>query len=71
MPEETQQAIEWALQQEYEIESDLVKVSEVFEYMPFTVVDKVREYFNENNIEYSTFSYDDLIPYLKDMGLLN
>ena len=51
MPEETKQAIEWALTQLDEIQnSDLV--------------DKVREYFNNNEIEYETFSFDDLIPFL-------
>ena len=51
MPEETKQAIEWALTQLDEIHnSDLV--------------DKVREYFNNNEIEYETFSFDDLIPFL-------
>ena len=51
MPEETKQAIEWALTQLDEIHnSDLV--------------DKVREYFNNNEIEYETFAFDDLIPFL-------
>jgi hypothetical protein len=56
MPEETKQAIEWALTQLDEIHnSDLV--------------DKVREYFNNNEIEYETFSFDDLIPFLPNDGV--
>jgi len=56
-------AVNWALQQQqYEIEEGVfIPVSKE---MPFTVVDKVRKYFNINNIEYSSFSFDDLIPYL-------
>jgi len=50
MPNETMQAIEWALTQEVETNHD--------------IVDKVREYFNASNIIYNTFSYNDLIPYL-------
>jgi len=62
MPDETMQAIDWALQQQYEIESGIyVSVSKD---LPFTVVDKVREYFNINNLKYSTFSYENLIPFL-------
>jgi len=57
-----QSAVNWALQQQYEIEEGVfIPVSKD---IPFTVVDKVREYFNTNNVEYDTFSYDDLIPYL-------
>jgi len=44
-------AIAWALQQkENPTEHDLV--------------DLVREYLNVNGVEYDTFSYEDLIPYL-------
>ena len=52
MPQETKQAVEWALTQLIEINNH-------------AMVDKVREYFNQHNIEYDTFSYDDLIPYLQ------
>lgn len=59
---ETQSAINWALQQQYEFEQgEFIRVSKDY---PFMVVDKVREYFNVHNIDYSTFSYNDLIPYL-------
>ena len=62
MPSETPQAVEWALQQEYELEHGIfVPVSPD---IPFTVVDKVREYFNEHGIEYDTFSFKDLEPFL-------
>lgn len=50
MPIETKQAVDWALQQ--------------VENYNYELVDKVREYFNDNNIEYTTFSFDDLTPYL-------
>ena len=58
MPEQTQDAINWAL-------------TEIFDDMPVTkdtpmgLVVKVREYLNSNNIPYDSFSYDDLIPYLQ------
>ena len=53
MPAETQQAVNWALQQ------DGVTLTD-----PGTVVDKVREYFNMYEIVYDTFSFDDLEPFL-------
>jgi len=62
MPEETQGAVNWALQQTY---IDLIgDVRQVVKEDSQAVVDKVREYFNTNNISYDTFSYNDLIPYL-------
>ncbi len=51
MPKETPQAVEWAMNQMQDTDTH-------------TLVDKVREYFNDNNIVYDTFSYDDLAPYL-------
>lgn len=54
MPIETQQAVEWALQQADDEGNPITKDTR------HTLVDKVREYFNQNNIEYSTFSYMDL-----------
>ena len=53
-----QLAIEWALKQE--IAPDIP----VSANNHHCLVDKVREYFNVNEIPYETFSYDDLIPYL-------
>lgn len=32
--------------------------------LPNFIVDKVREYFNDNDIPYADFCYEDLIPYL-------
>ena len=52
MPIETQDAINWALQE----------MPEGHEF--YEIVDKVREYFNVNSIVYNTFSYDDLRPFL-------
>ena len=31
------------------------------------IVDGIREYFNENNIEYDTFSFEDVKPYLEEL----
>lgn len=62
MPLETQDAVNWALQQQYELEPGFF-VSVSID-MPFTVVDKVREYFNTNNIGYPSFSFEDLTLYL-------
>ena len=53
MPEETKQAVEWALQQDG-----------VFTENPNSVVDKVRQYFNIHNIDCRPMCYDDLIPYI-------
>lgn len=56
MPIETQDAVEWALQQD-----GVVSGEHLDRHM---LVDAVRQYFNENNIEYDTFSAADLDPYL-------
>jgi hypothetical protein len=61
MPNETQNAIDWALTQEVIYPWAQVQVTE---NTPSELVDKVREYFNTHAITYSTFSYDDLRPYL-------
>lgn len=58
MPIETQIAVNWALQQMDLQGNPITKDS------PQQLVDKVRDYFNANNVTYSTFSYDDLVPYL-------
>jgi len=60
MPVEILLAIEWALQQK-DSEGNFITKNNAHD-----LVDKVREYFNINNVEYSTFSYDDLIPYLSN-----
>lgn len=64
MPEETKNAIQWALQQTV-IDPLTQESIAVTKNTRHELVDKVREYFNDNNIEYSTFVYDDLIPYLE------
>lgn len=62
MPPETKQAIEWALNQTFDYgDGDIIQVSKETSH---ELVDKVREYFNDNNIDYGTFSYEDLKPYL-------
>jgi hypothetical protein len=58
MPTQTQEAVNWALTQKDENGNAIAKNT------PQTLVDKVREYFNTNNIPYPTFSYDDLLPFL-------
>jgi len=63
MPEQTQQAVNWAVTQTYYNPWSDLDVS-ITANTPEYLVDKVREYFNTNNIAYNTFSYDDLIPYL-------
>jgi len=62
MPEQIKQAVEWALQQEV-IDETTENTITVDANTPHLLVDKVREYFNERNIVYDSFSYDDLIPY--------
>ena len=52
MQENINVAIQWAISQFTELPTN------------HELVDKVREYFNENGIEYNTFSYDDLEPFL-------
>lgn len=66
MLEEINQAIAWALQQT--ITSDTGHVINVTSNTKHLLVDKVREYFNNNNIQYDTFSYDDLAPYLVQLS---
>lgn len=61
MPNDTLQAVEWALQQTFDIDGEIYNITK---NTPSYLVDKVREYFNDNNIQYNTFSYKDLLPYL-------
>ena len=62
MPTETLKALEWAIQQK-DIYGEPITQSEYVDY--------VRLYFNEHNIEYHSFNFLDLVPYLQEMGLLN
>lgn len=58
MPEQTSDAIEWALTQTFM--DGLGRVVAVTMDTPIYLVDKVRLYFNQHGIEYGQFSYDDL-----------
>lgn len=64
MPSETQQAVDWALQQTYT--DDLGFEYPITKDTPQELVDKVREYFNDHDIAYESFSYLDLLPYLPE-----
>ena len=61
MPEQTQEAVQWALQQKSIVVEQEIQVTKD---TPHELVEKAREYFNANNIVYSTFSYGDLVPFL-------
>jgi len=61
MPIETRDAVNWALTQQYEIDPGVFVPVSVD--IPASIVDKVREYFNDNSIDYNNFSYDDLVPF--------
>ena len=50
MPTQINDAIQWAYAKN---PSDIQEL-----------VDKIREYFNDNQIDYETFSYQDLVPFL-------
>lgn len=62
MPTQTQEAVNWALQQT--VTNAWGFTIQVTKDTPSLLVDKVREYFNANGIEYDAFSYDDLKPYV-------
>ena len=57
-------AVSWALDQAEEIDGEVVKVKCDLTLL----VDYVRQYFNDNNIEYSRFDFNDVKPYIpKDL----
>lgn len=56
MPDETDIAIVWAVEQTSEEGNPITTNHEI--------VDKVREYFNTNVIFYESFGYEDLEPFL-------
>jgi len=68
MPEQTMDAVKWSLEQ--------YKVDDVFKIYVVNngkvnrplLVDFVRQYFNENDIDIGTFSAKDLDPYLEELG---
>lgn len=62
MPNETQQAVDWALTQTYT--DSLGDTYPITKDTAQALVDAVRQYFNEHQINYNTFSYNDLLPYL-------
>ncbi|QHT61702.1 hypothetical protein GXP70_18125 [Paenibacillus lycopersici] len=64
MPEETAEAVAWALQQSIVVDGDAYPVKKDTCQM---LVDKVSEYFNTNHIDYGSFSYADI----DDRGFLN
>lgn len=63
MPIETQIAVNWALAQTVE-NYWTGEIMPVTSETPILLVDKVREYFNANDIAYVRFGYDDLLEYL-------
>jgi hypothetical protein len=60
MPVEIKDAVEWAVTKSVETEFGRVYGRDD----PSLLVGAVREYFNERDINYPTFEYQDLIPYL-------
>jgi len=63
MPTETQHAVQWALQQTYVPYPDATPVP-IRISNSGALVNAVRNYFNANKIQYGTFGYDNLKPYL-------
>lgn len=63
LEDEMKNAVIWALTQ-FAIDRDYGIKYPITKDTPIELVDSVREYFNNNNIEYNVFSYNDLIPYL-------
>lgn len=63
MPNETQEAVNWAITYSYTDEYGMERKASEENWL---LVDKVREYFNTHNIEYGNFSYDDLVPYIPE-----
>jgi hypothetical protein len=61
MPEQTQTAVNWALQQSFNVDGITITISKDCR---IELIDKVREYFTTHNIECAPMSYTDLIPYL-------
>ena len=66
MPNETAEAIEWAMSQYIEDDGIKIYVIKDGKINNHLLVDFVRKYFNDNGIEYSTFSFDDLKPFLSN-----
>lgn len=64
MPNETKQAVKWALEQCMFIDLDTLCVVNDRGIDRHLLVDFVREYFNDNDIRYSTFDFNDVKPFL-------
>lgn len=62
MPSQTNAAITWAVTQT--VTDDQGNTYLITNADRQGLVDKVREYFNTNSIAYSTFSYEDLVPFM-------
>jgi hypothetical protein len=60
--EEFEIAIEWALEQEYE--DDLTNEKIPITKDSFLLVDKIREYFNQEDINCEPLCYEDIQKYL-------
>jgi len=61
---EIKKAVEWALSQEIIDDGMKVKVNDSGSINNHLLVDFVREYYNDNDIEYRTFDFNDLKKYL-------
>lgn len=59
---EMRDAIAWAVQQTFL--DDMGNHIKISKNTSQQLVDAVRSYFNQNNIQYNSFSYDDLLPFL-------
>jgi len=57
MPKETKECLLVALSRLGTTQTDL---------QPFEIVDKLCKVFSERQVDYGTFSYDDLLPYLPE-----
>ena len=66
MDKNIQDAIEWSLLQEItNIDNEVTPVVDVDGNINcILLVDFVRQFYNDNGIEYDEFSYEDLTPYL-------
>jgi hypothetical protein len=67
MPVETKQAIEWAITQTWTDFGGNTHPITLEESDAQPLVDKVCEYFYNNGIEYGTFSYYDLQPFIEEI----
>jgi 3-polyprenyl-4-hydroxybenzoate decarboxylase len=64
MPNETQDAVNWALQQTWT--GPFGNVYPVTTDTHMQLVIHVRQYFNKHDVVYHTFAYPDLVPYFPE-----